>query len=71
MSNSITKLTLEKFHELLHKDINKPVKDFRGKRRFSQFRAPDKAAWATTIFLDQNLIIVRVYLNFKKKQYIQ
>ncbi|MFV2061840.1 MAG: hypothetical protein ACC653_14230 [Gammaproteobacteria bacterium] len=67
MDKNNTALTLTKFHELLHIDINKPVKDFRGTRRFRQFRAPHKAAWAqTTIFLEQKLINVRVYLNFKK-----
>ncbi len=29
MSESKEALTLEKFHEALHKDIDKPVKDFR------------------------------------------
>jgi len=66
-------LTLEKFHEALHKDIDKPVKDFRKewneahRRHIKVHTGAHKAEWAkATVLLDKKIIIVRVNLNFKK-----
>ena len=66
-------LTIEKFHELLHKGINKPVKDFRNKwspvrkKRIKVYSNAHKASWAkATIFAERKTINIRVYLNFKK-----
>ena len=66
-------LTPEKFHEIIHKDINKPVLDFRKKWIHTRFRAvkahaaPHKTSWARAmIFLKSRVINVHVGLNFKK-----
>lgn len=66
-------LTLEKFHEILHKDINKPTLNFRKKWIHTRFRTikphadPHKASWAkATIFSQSKVINVRVNVNFKQ-----
>jgi hypothetical protein len=71
--NGITDLTAEKFHEALHKDIDKPVYDFRRKWKpvLNSYTKVQTGAhlmpWAEAlIFLKQSLINVQVYLNFKK-----
>ncbi len=67
MNKNNTELTLDEFHEILHKDIKKPTKDFRGEKSLRRTRAAHKARWAkSTVYLNQKLIRVKVYLNFKK-----
>ena len=59
--------------QALHKDINKPVKDFR-KKWVPMVKAyvnvptgAHKLKWAVSkVFLRQKIINVKVYLNFKK-----
>lgn len=73
MNTNIAELTLEQFHETLHKDIDKPAQDFRKKwvpakkRHIKVHTGAHRVPWAdVTIFLKQKLINVQVYLNFKK-----
>ncbi|MCF6299174.1 MAG: hypothetical protein L3J01_04770 [Thiomicrorhabdus sp.] len=73
MTENEETLTLEKFHEALHKDIDKPVKDFREewneahRRHIKVDTGAHKAEWAqATVLLNQKVIIVHVNLNFKK-----
>jgi len=73
MSTNIEILTPKKFHEILHKDIDKPVQDFRRKwvpaqkRHVNVHTDAHKASWAEAmIFLKQKIINIQVYLNFKK-----
>ena len=73
MTENKEPLTLEKFHEALHKDIDKPVKDFRKEwnqahhRHIKVHTGAHRATWAkATVLLDKKVIIVHVNLNFKK-----
>ncbi len=73
MSESKEVLTLEKFHEALHKDIDKPVKNFRKEwnqahhRHMKVHTGAHRALWAKAIvLLEQKVIIVHVNLNFKR-----
>jgi len=73
MAENKETLTLEKFHEALHKDIDKPVKDFREewneahRRHIKVHTGAHKAVWAkATVLLNEKVIIVHVNLNFKK-----
>ncbi len=73
MSESKEVLTLEKFHEALHKDINKPVNFFQEKwsqahqRHIKVHTGAHEAAWAkATVLLDKKIINVHVNLNFKQ-----
>ena len=73
MAENKETLTLEKFHEALHKDIDKPVKNFREewnqahRRHIKVHTGAHKAAWAkATVLFDQKVIIVHVNLNFKQ-----
>ncbi len=73
MTKSKEVLTLEKFHEALHKDIDKPVKNFREKwsqahhRHIKVHTGAHRAAWAkATVLLDKKIINVHVNLNFKQ-----
>jgi len=73
MAGNNTILTPEKFHKILHKDIGKPVKDFRERwvppqNRYSNVHTDaHKALWANAmIFLKPKIIHVQVYINFKK-----
>ncbi len=57
MAESKEILTLEKFHEALHKDINKPIKNFREEwnqahhRHIKVHTGAHRAAWAKAIVL--------------------
>ncbi|VAX35282.1 hypothetical protein MNBD_UNCLBAC01-819 [hydrothermal vent metagenome] len=73
MTESKEVLTLEKFHEALHKDIDKPVKDFREewnqahRRHIKVHTGAHKAEWAkATVLLNEKVIMVHVNLNFKQ-----
>ena len=73
MSESKEALTLEKFHDALHKDIDKPVKDFRKewnqahRRDIKVHTGAHKAEWAkATVLLNEKVIMVHVNLNFKQ-----
>ena len=66
-------LTPEKFHETLHKDIDKPVLDYRKKwspsrkRHIRVHTSAHRASWAEAmIFIKAKVINVQVYLNFKQ-----
>lgn len=66
-------LTPEKFHEILHKDINKPALDFRKKWIRTKFRevkpkiGAHKASWARAmISLKSRVINIHVGINFKQ-----
>jgi len=57
----------------LHKDIDKPVKDFRKnwnqahRRHIKVHTGAHKATWAkATVLLDKKIIVVHVHLNFKQ-----
>ncbi|MCP5002384.1 MAG: hypothetical protein GY941_00295 [Planctomycetes bacterium] len=73
MNTRTTDLTPEQFHELLHKDINKAVRNFRdkwippGRTYIKVHNGAHRASWATaTIHTQHKLVNVQVYLNFKK-----
>lgn len=73
MTKNNTTFTPDKFHEILHKDIDKPVQDYRRKwissrkRYVKQHTGAHKVEWAeATISLESKSINVQVYLNFKK-----
>ncbi len=73
MAESKENLTLEKFHEALHKDIDKPVKDFREEwnqarhRHIKVHTGAHRALWAKAIvLLEKKIITVHVNLNFKQ-----
>lgn len=73
MNTVIDGLTEEQFHETIHKDIDKPVQNFRKKIIHSKYRhikvhtGAHKVSWAdATIFSKQKLINIQVYLNFKQ-----
>jgi len=73
MTKSKEMLTLEQFHAALHKDIDKPVKNFRKEwnqarhRHIKAHTKAHKATWAqATILLAQKVIVVHVNLNFKQ-----
>lgn len=75
MSANIEVLTLEEFHESIHKDIDKPVRDFRKRWVSAQKRyvkvptGAHKVTWAEAIILlGQKQINIHVYLNFKKNE---
>lgn len=75
MGTNIVAITPEQFHEILHKDINKPVQDFRKKwipakkRHIKVHTGTHRVPWAdVTICLKQKIINVQVYLNFKKNE---
>ncbi|NOY72972.1 MAG: hypothetical protein GXP14_11460, partial [Gammaproteobacteria bacterium] len=67
MTENKETLTLEKFHEALHKDIDKRAKDFRENK--NQHIKAHKAKWANaTVYLNDKVIDVHVKLNFKKNR---
>ncbi len=73
MSENKKVLTLEEFHAALHKDIDKPVKDFRKEwnqahhRHMKVHTGAHRALWAKAIvLLEQKVITVHVNLNFKQ-----
>ncbi len=73
MTENKETLTLEQFHATLHKDIDKPVKNFRKEwnqarhRHIKVHTKAHKAIWAqATILLTQKVIVVHVNLDFKQ-----
>lgn len=73
MSTNVETITPERFHAILHKDIDKPVEDFRKKwvsakkRSIKVHTGAHKAQWAqAAVSLSQKVINVKVFLNFKK-----
>jgi len=66
-------LTPEKFHEILHKDIDKPVLDYRRKwslarKRYTKVHTgAHNISWAkAVVLLKCKVITVHVNLNFKQ-----
>ncbi|MGF1727099.1 hypothetical protein [Photobacterium nomapromontoriensis] len=77
---SDTVLTKEKFHEILHTDIKKPISESRKLRipagnsttYINTHTGAHKIEWTeSTIFLTNKVININVYLNFKKNSLSQ
>lgn len=75
MEATMTTLTPEAFHNALHKDINKPARDFRNQYVATRDTRGDpeirhgahRSPWAdAAVYLEQKFINVHVYLNFKQ-----
>ena len=73
MDKKIEELTEASFHEILHTDIDKPIKNYRKKwaagrkRKIKVHNGAHRAPWAdASVCLSKKQINIDVYLNFKK-----
>ena len=73
MDKEAKKITEDKFHEILHLSIDKPVKNYRKKwsqnrkRRVKVHNGAHRAYWSKAIVLPlKKKITIDVFLNYKK-----